>query len=86
MGAHEVMQEFGIIDPHYSGNEVAPQQEYLPQNMFVRRLGVTLQSQETSPIILAVDPLRVRLAGIFADDLVVSGIRGGVHAEDEDHE
>jgi hypothetical protein len=88
LGSHVTLQECGIIDPQYDGNEMLPQDEYLPENMFVRRLGVTLKSLHTIPAVLAVDPGRIRVTGIWADDIVVSGIRGGVHPigteEDED--
>ena len=59
-----------------------PQEQYLPETMFVRRLGVTLQSLHTVPVILTPDPARVRVTGIWAEDIVVSGIRGGVHPID----
>lgn len=88
LGSHVILQECGIIDPSYDGNEMMPQDEYLPENTFVRRLGVTLKTLHTIPAVLAVDPGRVRVTGIWADDIVVSGIRGGVHTidpnEDED--
>jgi hypothetical protein len=88
LGSHVTLQECGIIDPQYDGNEMIPQEDYLPENMFVRRLGVTLKSLHTIPVVLSADPGRVRVTGIWADDLVVSGIRGGVHpidpSEDED--
>lgn len=79
IGSSLVLQECGVIDPSYEGNEMQPGESYLPENMFVRRLGVTLKSLHTVPAILVTDPANVRLAGIWADDIVVSGIRGGVH-------
>ncbi len=82
LGSHITLQQCGIIDPQFDGNEMMPQDEYLPENMFVRRLGVTLKTLHTVPVILSPDPLNVRVTGIWADDIVVSGIRGGVHPID----
>lgn len=78
MGAHHTLANYGLIDPNLSGSELSPQENYLPENMFVRRLGVTLLSLETSPIMLRPDPAKVRVAGISASGTIVSGIRGGV--------
>lgn len=88
LGSHVTLQECGIIDPQYEGAEMMPQPDYLPENMFVRRLGVTLKTLHTIPVVLTPDPGRLRVTGIWAADIVVSGIRGGVHPidpnEDED--
>lgn len=81
-GSDEVMAMCGLIDPAYDGNEMNPEDTYLPENMFVRRLGVTLKSLHTVPVKLGVEPGRIRVVGIHADDIVVGGIRGGVHAID----
>ena len=83
MGSFRVIQDLGIIDPHYEGGDLQPQPEYLPENMFVRRLGITVKSLETVPSFMSPDPARVRVAGIFAHDVVVSGMRGGVKVEGE---
>ncbi len=81
-GSERVMQRCGIVETRYDGNEMNPQDSYLPENMFVRRLGVTMKSLETVPIIMSTDPASVTIAGIFGDDLVVAGVRGGVHPID----
>jgi hypothetical protein len=86
LGSHEVLEQCGILDPAYDGNEMIPQEEYLPENMFVRRLGVTLKSLHTIPAVLTPDPSRVRVTGIWANDVVVSGIRGGVQPIDPNEE
>lgn len=83
LGAHEVLHECGIIDPSYNGNEMTPEETYLPENMFVRRLGVTFRSLSSVPAILSPDPKDVR-TGVWADDIVVSGMRGRVTADGED--
>jgi hypothetical protein len=78
LGSHELLEACGIIDPEYSGGEMAPDEGYLPENMFVRVLKVSLKSLQTVPYILRPDPRRIRMTGIFATDIVVSGMRGGV--------
>ncbi len=78
VGSHETLAEYGIIDPSFEGTEMLPEENLLPENMFVRRLGVTCKSMETVPDILSPDPERVRVTGIYANDTVVSGQRGGV--------
>jgi hypothetical protein len=87
-GAHLVLAGYGLIDPKLSGSELSPQENYLPENMFVRRLGVTVLSLETSPLVLRPDPARVRVAGISSSGTIVSGVRGGVTviASDSDDE
>lgn len=84
IGANQVLHELGLIDPHFSGGDLQPQPEYLPENMFVRRLEVSAKALFTVPQFLTPDPARVRVAGIFAHDIVVSGMRGGVKVEGED--
>jgi len=83
LGAYNVLHACGIIDPSYSGNEMTPEETYLPENMFVRRLGVQFRSLATVPAILSPDPKDVR-TGVWASDLVVSGVRWGVTADGED--
>ena len=82
MSADITLQECGILEPAYSGNEMIPQQDELPENMFVRRLGITCKSLHTVPAFLLPDPGKVRITGVWAEDIVVSGVRGGVHAID----
>ena len=86
LGANETLLCCGLIDPMYSGGELAPDEGYLPENMFVRVLRVTLKSLTTVPQVLSPDPARARVTGIFADDIVVSGLRGGVHPIDPNAE
>lgn len=78
LGSHETLEECGIIDPEFSGGELAPDEGYLPENMFVRVLRVSLKSLQTVPSVLRPDPRRLRITGIWINDIVVSGIRGGV--------
>lgn len=78
MGAHSALASYGLIDPRLSGSELSPQENYLPENMFVRRLAVSVLSLETSPLVLRTDPARVRVAGISSEGTIVSGVQGGV--------
>lgn len=84
IGATDVMVQLGLIDPHFSGEELLPQPELVSSNMFVRKLTVVTKALFTVPSFLSPDPARVRVAGIFAHDVVVSGVRGGVRVEGED--
>jgi hypothetical protein len=78
IGSHETLEGCGIIDMHLSGTELGPEETYIPENMFVRVVRITMKSLFTVPEILRPDPARVRITGIWADDIVVSGMRGGV--------
>jgi hypothetical protein len=77
-GAKPYLIQAGLIEPHFSGGELNPGEMYLPDNMFSRVLRITADAVVSVPRLLDPDPLRVRLAGLFMDDVVVSGIRGGV--------
>jgi hypothetical protein len=61
-----------------SGGELAPDEQYMPENMYIRVLRVSVKAPATVPRILPVDPRRLKLAGIFAHDVVVDGYPGGV--------
>jgi hypothetical protein len=77
-GAKPFLQAAGLIEPHFSGGELSPEEMYLPDNMFARVLRITAQAVISVPVLLDPDPLRVRLAGLFMNDVVVRGIRGSV--------
>ncbi len=77
LGSHAVLEESGIMDPEFSGGELSPDETYIPENMFVRRVGVNMKTIQTVPDVLRPDPSRLR-TGIWVDDIVVSGVRGGV--------
>jgi len=88
IGSLHTLTEYGILDPRYDGSDLNPQETYLPETMFTRRLGVTLKSLMSVPNVLAVDPARVRIGGLFAEDIAVGGVRGALrgrifNAEDE---
>jgi hypothetical protein len=78
IGSHVTLEGCGIIDIHLSGTELSPEETYIPENMFVRVCRISMKSLFTVPEILHPDPARVRIAGIWVNDIVVSGIRGGV--------
>lgn len=79
-GARSALEAAGGIDLHYGGGELRPDEGYIPENMFARYLTVTCTSMMTVPRVLTYrlqDQLRV--TGIFAEDVVVEGVQGGVH-------
>jgi len=78
-GAKPFLIKAGLIEPRFSGGELSPEEMYLPSNMFARVLRITATATVSVPRLLDPDPLRVRLAGLFMDDIVVKGVRGGVH-------
>lgn len=81
IGSHVLLESCGIIDSKLSGTELTPEETYIPENMFVRVCRVSLKSLFTVPEILRPDPASVRITGIHVNDIVVSGMRGGVEGE-----
>lgn len=77
-GSHDVLVEAGMIDFTLSGGELSPEEMYLPDNMFARVLRISSTAVQSIPQLLNPDPARIKLAGVFMDDVVVDGIRGGV--------
>ncbi len=79
-GAREAMEAAGIIDPKYSGGELSPDEVHLPDNVYARVLNVTAKSLMTIPRLFPMhkDGRRLRVTGIFREDIVVDGVRGGV--------
>lgn len=70
----------GIIDLTLSGGELAPDESYMPDNMFVRALRISAKVPMTVPHLLIARPTRIRITGLFGSDVVVDGQRGGVKA------
>lgn len=70
----------GVIEASLSGGELAPDENYMPENMFVRALRVKAKHPFSSPRVKPFDPRRVQVTGIFGSDVVVEGQTGGVHA------
>lgn len=77
--ARETLEAVGLIDPRYSGGELSPEEMYLPDNVFARAVNVRLTTMMTVPRLLPFkDGRRVRITGIFREDVVVDGVPGGV--------
>lgn len=86
-GGRETLECGGLIDPSYSGGELNPQEVYLPDNAFGRVLTIRFGVMQTIPKLLRYrDGRRLRLAGIFRNDVVVNGLRGGVKTYTEGDE
>jgi len=68
----------GVLSVQLSGGELAPDDQYMPENMFVRALRVKAKHPFAAPVLKSFDPTRLNVAGIFASDVVVDGQRGGV--------
>lgn len=70
----------GIQEVHLSGGELSPDEEYMPENMFVRVLRVKIKAPFTAPRFKLANPARIKVSGIFGNDVVVDGQKGGVSA------
>lgn len=68
----------GVLSMNLSGGELAPDETYMPENMFMRVLRVQLTAPMTVPAFLRADPRKVRVTGIFRPDVVVDGVPSGV--------
>lgn len=87
-GAKPLFLSNGMTEVTISGGEVAPDEQYLPDNMFMRTITVRGQSMFTVPAFALVNRRRLRLLGLYRDDVVVDGVQGGITAErfDDDDE
>lgn len=70
----------GVLDVSLTGAELAPDETYMPDNMFVRVLRVHAKAPMSVPHILASDPRKIRITGIFGSDIVVDGMVGAAVA------
>lgn len=79
-GARSALEKAGLIDPEYSGADLSPEEmPYLPDNVFVRVLNIRYLTMMTVPKLFPYrDGRRIRITGIFREDVVVDGKRGGV--------
>ena len=76
-GAKTALQCAGFTGLSFSGGELSPEEMYLPDNMYAR----VLRIQATAPMSvpkLVIDPAKVRILGLYMDDIVVDGTRGTV--------
>jgi hypothetical protein len=68
----------GVMDVSLTGGELNPDEAKLPENMFIRFVRVSAKSAQTVPRFARVDPRRLRVYGLFMEDVIVDGVRGGV--------
>lgn len=79
LGANKALIQAGLIDPHLSGGELSPEEMYMPEDVFARVLRVRAKSAMTVPRSYPFrDGANLRVGGIFREDVIVEGIRGGV--------
>lgn len=71
----------GALEISLSGGELAPDVNYMPENMFVRALRVRMKHPFSAPRVKPVNPARLRTF-IYASDVVVEGMRGTVKVYD----
>lgn len=65
--SHMTMAKLGIMSPNYTGQDLAPDPRYLPENLFVRVLGLSAQSTYVLPELLSQSPLGVALEGLVVE-------------------
>lgn len=70
----------GLVEIQLSGGELNPEDGYFPEAVYVRALRVRCKSNTSVPRVLLAQ--NTKLGSIHADDIVVEGLRGGVHALD----
>lgn len=82
LGARAALERAGMSDLSFSGAELNPSEYQLPDMAFIRQLTVRGKVMQTVPLLQTYRSAdRLKLGGIFSDDVVVDGLRGGVHAE-----
>ena len=67
--SHRTLAEAGVMHPTYTGMDLAPDTRYLPENLFVRILGVRLQSAYVLPELFE----QANLAKVFGGLNVAAG-------------
>lgn len=83
VGAKPVMERAGLVDIHFAGGDLSPDEAYIPESMYARALRVTAKYLVSVPTLVR-DPAGFGISGVFMDDVVVDGVRGGVHARAEE--
>lgn len=68
----------GAMSVTLGGGELTPDENYMPENMFVRVLKVTIKHPYSAPQLLPANPKKLRTL-VYACDVNVDGIQGGVH-------
>lgn len=67
----------GVLEVRLGGGDLRPDEEYMPENMYIRVLRVHTKHPYSAPLFLPSDPAKLRTL-IFANDVVMDGVRGGV--------
>lgn len=83
LGGKDWLLSQGVIEVSLSGGELAPQENYLPENIFCRMVTVKTVAPFSVPRPALVDARKARVVGLYQDDVVVDGIQGGVHSYPE---
>jgi hypothetical protein len=68
----------GVLTIDMSGGELAPDESYMPENMFVRALRTDMKHPFSAPRIKPFDLAKVKVTGLFGSDVVVDGQRGKI--------
>jgi len=76
VGARRELVQNGFLDASFSGTELVPNPELLPENMFVRTVRISGKTLVTVPEWVR-DPANFTTR-VFVNDVVVDGLRGGV--------
>lgn len=79
LGGKDWLLSQGIAEVALSGSEMAPQEGYLPDYAFIRTVNVRTTAPFIVPRTSLTDARKVRVVGIYHEDVVVDGVRGGVH-------
>lgn len=77
LGAKKFLIQAGVVDPRLSGGELAPDEDFTPEDWFSRVVRVTCFSLNSVPV-LTLDPARYRITGVHMHDVSVDGVQGGV--------
>lgn len=68
----------GVLTIQLSGGDLAPDDNYMPENMFVRVVHADMKHPFSAPRIRPFDRSKVKVTGIFGSDVVVDGQRGKI--------
>lgn len=77
VSSDHVLELGGFQQPSFTGGELGPEQEFIPENVFARVLKVNGRTVFAVPE-YGRDPARYRVT-VHADDVIVDSVRGGVH-------
>lgn len=67
----------GVLEARISGGELGPEEVYVPEHVFLRVIRVHTKQPFSVPRVLLTDPLLQRITGLYVNDIVVDGFRGG---------